>query len=71
MSSDDSRRRAETLRLRNLDMVAHIRRAEDGKAVELLERQQVVARLGWMFSGDPTLDFVEYAHRLKDRLTGR
>jgi hypothetical protein len=71
MSSDESGRRAETLRLRNLDMVAHIRRAEDGKAVELLERQQVVARLGRMFAGEPTLDLVEYAHRLKERLAGR
>ena len=67
MSSDESKRRAETLRLRNLDMIAHIMRAEDKDAVELIERQQTIARLGRMFAGEPThyADWEDYAYRLK------
>jgi hypothetical protein len=67
VSSDKGTRRGETLRLRNLDMIAHIRRAEDKEAVELLERQQAMIRLGRMFAGEPTqyADLVDYANRLK------
>ena len=60
-------RRGEVLRLRNLAMIEHIRRAEDAAWTEALERQQTVARLGRMFRGEQIAygDLVDYARHLK------
>ena len=58
------------LRLRNLAMIEHIRRAEDPAWRERLERQQVVARLGRRFgrSEDPLGALHAYADALKEEL---
>lgn len=70
MSAESNGRRAEVLRLRNRAMIEHIARAEDRSWTDLLERQQVVARLGRKFGHELTSygDLVDYAHRLKDDL---
>ncbi len=67
MSGKSESRRGEVLRLRNLAMIEHIRRAEDESWTEALERQQTVARLGRMFRGEQIGygDLVDYALRQK------
>jgi hypothetical protein len=58
------------LRLRNLAMIEHIRRAEDPAWRERLERQQVLARLGRMFgrAEDPLQALQDHADALKEEL---
>lgn len=63
----EPKRPGEVLRLRNLAMIEHIRRAEDPEWIEALERLQTVARLGRTFRGDQISygDLVDHALRLK------
>jgi hypothetical protein len=58
------------LRLRNLAMIANIRRAEDPAWRERLEQQQVLARLGRMFgrTEDPLQALQDHAEALGEEL---
>jgi hypothetical protein len=58
------------LHLRHLDMLAHIRRAEDPAWRDRLERQQALARLGRRFAGeaDPLEALRDHARAVKEAL---
>jgi hypothetical protein len=70
MSFGSARPVGKVLRLRNLAMIENIRRAEDPAWRERLERQQVLARLGRLFSGsvNPLEAMSDYADRLRQEL---
>lgn len=70
MNDRAKRRQCEVLRLRNLAMIEHIRRAQDPAWRNRLEQQQVVARLGRMFGRNqsPLEAMLDHAHALKEEL---